>query len=134
MKIAAFCIAYCVFNIAVARADLLTTVTKPQITGQKVVIKLEIKNRFSENVQSARATLFLLDEQNKTLGRSTRWVIGGTKDSPVLATDKTVTFNFVITLDELPSYANLQTKVVFNRIVLEGGKLADPKTGFEIKN
>jgi hypothetical protein len=88
---------------------------------------MEIKNTFAEKVESARATVFLLDEKGKIIGQATRWVIGGNKQKAGLAPDTTHTFNFVIGLDKPLIGTNFTTKVNFSRIVLEGGKLADPK-------
>ena len=109
----------------VASAQLVITVSPPSIVGQKAVVPLEIKNGLGEKVTSARAVIFLLDEQGKMVGQGTRWVIGGTPDRPGLAAGATNVFNFVITSDKSFSTTNLTTKVSFSRVVLEGGKLAD---------
>jgi hypothetical protein len=108
-----------------AHAQLVVTVSSPNITGQKAVVPLEIKNGLGEKITSARAVVFLLDEQGKMVGQGTRWIIGGTPDLPGLAAGATNVFNFVITNDKPFSTTNLTTKVSFSRVVLEGGKLAD---------
>ena len=58
-----------------ARADLVVKVGEPKQTSGKAVITLEMKNTFAEKVESARAMVFLLDEQGKMVGQATRWVI-----------------------------------------------------------
>jgi hypothetical protein len=55
-------------NSVSARADLTVKVSDPKRTGDKVVIKLEMKNTFAEKIESARAVVFLLDEQGKVVG------------------------------------------------------------------
>jgi hypothetical protein len=102
-------------------AELIVKVDEPKTTGNKTVIKLTFKNTFKERVESARATVFLLDDQGKVVGQAVQWVIGGTKDNPPLAPDAAATYNFVIA----PDRPFTKTKVTLNRIVLEGGKLAD---------
>jgi|ERR1041385_58211 hypothetical protein len=103
------------------RAELIVKADEPKTTGNKTVIKLTLKNTFQERIESVRATVFLLDDQGKVAGQGVKWIIGGTKDKPPLAADATTTYNFVITSDKPFTKA----KVTLNRIVLEGGKLAD---------
>ncbi len=106
-------------------AQLAVTVSPPKIVGQKAVVKLAMKNNLSDQVESARAVVFLLDDQGKMVGQSTRWVIGGTKDRPPLAPKSETTFNFVVKSPQPLTTTNLTAKVSFSRIVLNGGKLAD---------
>ncbi len=108
-----------------ASAQLAVTVSPVKVTGQKAVVPLAMKNSFSEKVESARAVVFLLDDQGKMVGQSTKWVIGGGRDKPGLAPGGTNAFNFVIPTDKLPTTTNLTVKVSFSRVVLVGGKLAD---------
>ncbi|HWX22410.1 MAG TPA: hypothetical protein VN578_21120 [Candidatus Binatia bacterium] len=103
-----------------ARADLLVKVDAPKQVGQKVVIKLTMKNTFKEKVESARAQVFLVDDKGKVAGQAVRWVIGGKKDRPALAPDAETTFNFVVETGK----PFTTTKVLFSRVLLEGGKLA----------
>jgi hypothetical protein len=117
------------FSATIARANLVVTVNEPKTTGTKAVIRLELKNTFTEKIESARAVVFLLDDQGKVVGQMTRWVIGGTKDKPSLAPDAKTTFNFVVPTDKVFT----ETKVNFNRVVLEGGKSVDPHKGVEIQ-
>lgn len=105
-----------------ANAALTVKVDNPKSTGQKAVIKLTMKNTFSENIESARAVVFLLDGQGKVVGQMSRWVIGGTKDRPALAAHAETTFSFVVETTK----PFTTTKVNFTRVILEGGKLADP--------
>ena len=111
-----------------AQAKLLVKVDEPKTTGNKAVIKLTLKNTFKESVESARATVFLLDERGKVVGQAVQWIIGGTRDKPALAPDATTPYNFVIPTDK----PFTRTKVTFNRIILEGGKVVDAARSFEI--
>jgi hypothetical protein len=106
---------------------LVVTADSPKTTAAKTVVRLAIKNTFTEKVESARATVFLLGDKGKLLGQATRWVIGGNKEKTGLAPDATQTFNFVITTHKSLVATNITAKVNFSRIVLEGGKLADAK-------
>lgn len=109
-----------------ARAQLAVTVFPPRVIGQKAVIPLVIQNGFSDKIESARAVVFLLDEQGKAVGApTTRWIIGGSADRPGLAAGATNAFHFLIASDKPFMTTNLTAKVSFNRVVLEGGKLAD---------
>lgn len=107
------------------RAELLVIASAPKSVGKKVVVKLKLMNSFPEKIESARAVAFLLDEKSKMVGQSTKWVIGGTKANPALESGKETTFNFVLH-NEKPSATNLNWRIGFIRVVLEGGKLADP--------
>lgn len=86
---------------ALASAQLLVSVSPPQVTGDKAIVPLELKNQFNQGVASARAAVLLLDEQGKLVGQSAKWVIGSlqtaTNPKPGLAAGSTNTFNFVIT-------------------------------------
>ena len=49
----------------------------------KSVVKLELKDTFPGEIESARVVLFLRDDQGKVVGQSTKWVLGGgKKDNP----------------------------------------------------
>ena len=113
------------FAALTAQAQLAVTVSPVKVTGQKAIVPLALKNNLTENIESARAALFLLDDQGKMVGQSTKWVIGGTKDKPGLAAGATNAFHFVIASDKPFTTTNLTAKVQFNRLVLKGGKLAD---------
>jgi hypothetical protein len=76
-----------------------------------------------EKIEAARAQMFLVDDQNKTSSPGARWIIGGDKDGPPLAPGATTTYNLVVTTDKDLKVNN----VVFSKIILEGGKLADVK-------
>lgn len=108
-----------------ASAQLAVSVSPPNVAGQKAVVPLALKNGLTETVESARAVVFLLDEQGKIAGQSTRWVIGGGQDKPGLPAGATNAFHFVIATDKPFTTTNLTAKVTFSRLVLEGGKLAD---------
>jgi hypothetical protein len=108
---------------AVGTAALLVKVEPPKQTGAKAVVKITLKNTFEEKIESARATVFLNDAQGKVVAQSTKWIIGGSPDSKPLAPNTTTTYNFVIDTDKSVAAAN----VIFSRLILEGGKLADVK-------
>jgi hypothetical protein len=88
------------------------------VAGQKTVIRLTMKNTFTEKSESARAQVLLINDKGNVVGHAVRWVIGGTKDKPALAPDAEITFDFVVETDK-PFTTN---KVSFTRVILEGGK------------
>ncbi len=108
-----------------AAAQLAVTVSPVRVVGQKALVPLAMVNRFAERVESARAVVFLLDEQGKMVGQSTKWVIGGSQDKPGLAAGATNSFHFVVTSEKPFTSTNLTAKVSFSRVVLAGGRLAD---------
>jgi hypothetical protein len=112
-----------------ADAKLVVKQADPKTTSSKTLVKLTLQNTFSAKVESARATMFLIDTQDKIVGQATQWVIGGTQEKPALASNASTTFNFVIASDK----PFTKTKLIFNRIVLEGGKQVDPVKNFEIE-
>jgi hypothetical protein len=118
-----------VFWITSAQAKLIVKVEEPKGPGQKTIIELSIKNSFTQKVESARATVFLIDDNDKVVGQSAQWVIGGTKDKPGLAPKASTTYNFVIKTDK----PFTKTKVIFNRILLEGGNQVDPAKNVEME-
>jgi hypothetical protein len=125
----------CLFlGVLTTQAQLAVTVSPPKITSQKVIVELKMKNSFVGKIESARAICFLLDEQGKMVGESTKWVIGGTKNRPALEPKNETSFNFVITSSQPFTTTNLTAKVSFSRVVLVGEKLADPKADVQIQN
>jgi hypothetical protein len=106
-----------------ATAQLVVTVLPVKVVGQKAVVKLTMENNLSQKIESARAAIFLLDEQGEMVGQSSKWVIGQNKGG--LEPKQSATFNFVITSPHPFTTTNLMTRVSFNRVVLEDGKLAD---------
>lgn len=118
-----------------AHAQLAVTVFPAKVTGQKAVVPLALRNGLSENIESARAVVFLLDEQGKTVGQpTTRWVIGGAQEKSGLAAGTTNAFHFVIASDRLFTTTNLTAKVTFSRVVLEGGKSADVNKSVQVEH
>jgi hypothetical protein len=117
----------------VVNAQLAVTISPPKVTLQKAVVRLTMRNGLVEKIESARATVFLLDDQGKMLANASRWVIGGTKADPGLAPGATNVFNFVVGTAKPITSTNLNTKVTFSRIVLEGGKVADPIKSVDVK-
>lgn len=125
MKLFGYVIAWLLYAL-IAQAQLAVIVSSPKVVGQKAVVPLAMGNKFTEKIESARAVVFLLDEQGKAVGQpTTRWIIGGSADKPGLAAGATNAFHFVIASDKPFTTTNLTAKVTFSRVVLEGGKLAD---------
>jgi hypothetical protein len=108
------------------QAQLAVTVLPVKFTGQKADVLLVMTNNLADSVASARAVCFLLDDQGKMAGQTTKWVIGGTKDRPSLPPKCGATFNFVITSPHPWATTNLTAKVSLIRVVLDNGKLLDP--------
>lgn len=121
------------FGTTLVHAQLSVTVSPPKITGQKVVVPLALKNNYGEKIESARAAVFLLDDQGKMVAQSTRWVIGGSNTNG-LAAGATNAFHFVITSDKPFTTTNLAAKVSFSRVVLESGRIADVTKDVKIQN
>jgi hypothetical protein len=123
-----------VFAAAVAHAQLAVKVSPVSIIGQKAIVPLALKNNFAEKIESARAVVFLLNEQGKAIGPpTTRWVIGGRHAKPGLAAGATNAFHFVITTARPLETTNLTAKVSFIRVVLAGGKLANVRRDVQIQ-
>ena len=120
-------ILFCVtlFYVVAVQAQLVVTVSPPKVTGQKAVVLLTMENHIGESVESARAICFLLDDQGKMIGQSTKWVIG--QDKIGLAAGATNTFNFIITSPQPFITTNLTAKVSFSRVILANGQVADVK-------
>jgi hypothetical protein len=121
-KIGIFIVLICAAN---AWGQLAVTVSQPKVTGQKAVVQLAMKNELTNEIQSARAICLLLDEQGKMVGQSTKWVIGQNKKN--LKPSGEAKFNFVITSPQPLVSSNLTAKVIFSRVVLDGGKFANPQ-------
>jgi hypothetical protein len=83
-------------------------------------------------LHSARAAVFLMDDQGKVVGQATRWVIGGAKDRPALEPDKETTYHFVVPLGKATA-GTLHTRVLFNRLTLAGGQSADTTREVTVK-
>jgi hypothetical protein len=116
-----------------ASATLVVQMSAPKTIGVKTIIKLDLKNTFTENIESARAAVFLLDNQGKMVGQKVQWVIGGTKSKPGLLAGNKKEFNFVITSDKPLNPLNVQARLTFTRLILQGGNLADPKSDVQIQ-
>jgi hypothetical protein len=123
---------FALFCAAVVQAQLAVTVSPPTVIGQKAVVKLAMKNNLTDKVESARAVCFLLDDQGKMVGQSTKWVIGQNKIG--LESGATNTFNFVITSPQPFATTNLTAKVSFSRVVLSGNQVADVNKNVQIRD
>ena len=109
-----------------ASAQLAVTVSPPKIAGQKAMVELKMKNGLAEDIKSARAICFLLDENGKMVGESAKWVIGGKKNRPALEPKKESLFNIIIASPRPFTTTNLTAKVSFTRLILEDGKSVNP--------
>jgi hypothetical protein len=116
-----------------AGAALNITVSPAKMIGQKADVQLGLQNNLNENVRSARAVVFLLDDQGKVVAQGSRWIIGGFVSSPGLAAGATNTFHFVVDAAKPFTGANVTAKVTVNRVVLEGGRLADVNKDVQVK-
>jgi hypothetical protein len=119
------------FTILAAHAQLGVTVLPLKLIGQKAVVPLAMTNGLAERVESARAVVFLLDEQGRMAGQATRWVIGGSNTNG-LAAGATNAFHFVVTSEKPFATTNLTARVSFSRLVLERGKVANPVKDVQI--
>ena len=124
IRLPLLCLILIVLCPLLAKAQLAVTVMPPKVAGEKAIVELQISNNLTNKIESARAICFLLDEQGKIVGQSTKWVIGLKKT--VLESKGKTTFNFVIANPNPFETTNLTAKVSFSRLVLEGGKLGDP--------
>ena len=104
-------------------AELSISVSNVNEGSGKIVVSLKLKNTFKEQITSARASVFLLNDEGKVVGQSTKWIIGGSKEAPPLRPDASTTYKFVIRTDK----PFTKTKVSVGRLILEGGKVVDPR-------
>jgi hypothetical protein len=114
-----------VLSVLSVQAQLVVTVSPVRIVGQKAIVELAMTNHLAESVESARAVCFLLDDQSKMVGQSTKWVVGGAKGRPVLEPKQSTEFNFVITSPQPITTTNLTAKVSFSRVICGSGRQAD---------
>jgi len=108
-----------------ADAQWAVAVSPPKVVGQKAVVQLAMKNNLAAKMESARAAIFLLDNQGTMVGQASRWVIGGTKNRPVLEPGKEATYNFVVQAAKPFATTNLTVKVSFSSVTLEGNNQLD---------
>jgi hypothetical protein len=85
--------------------------------------QLELQNTYTNKIQSARAAMFLIDNQDKVIGQLTNWIIGGGKDKPSLESNSKTIYNFGIATDK----PFTKTRLIVTRILLDNGKLASLK-------
>lgn len=120
-----------VFSFCIAAwGQLAVMVSPPKATGQKTIVELTMNNELTNDVKSARAICLLLDAHGKIVGQSSKWAIG--QNHTVLETKGEAKFNFVITTPQPLVSSNLTAKVVFSRVILDGGKVVDPRKAVEI--
>lgn len=121
-----------VFCAECVQAQLAVAVSPVRITGEKAVVELAMTNNLTEPVEFARAVCFLVDDQGKMVAQATKWVIGA-NGKPALRPKIGTTFNVVITSPQRFATTKLTARVLFSRLALEGGKLANRKTDVQIQ-
>lgn len=119
-------------SVNLTNNGLAVAVSVPKIVGQKAIVQLKFQNNLADKVESARAVCFLLDEQGKIVGQSTKWIIGQNKVG--LEPKGKATFNFVIASPQPFTATNLTAKVSFGRVILAGERLVDPQKTVQIQN
>jgi hypothetical protein len=131
MRTTQFTLLLLLLGVANASAQLAVSIAPVKFAGQKAVVPLTLSNGLPQQIESARAVCFLLDEQGKMVGQSTKWIIGGSQTNglPAGATNR---FYFVITSPTGFGTTNLSTRLSFTRLVLQGGKPANPTRDISI--
>jgi hypothetical protein len=120
---------FCALCLPRAGAALVIHVHKAQAYSRTTLIKMDLQNTFTNTIESARAVVFLLDDKGKVVGQQARWILGGTKQQPGLAPDANTKFFF--TVPTRKSFTD--TRVIVSRVILEGGKLANPLKDVKIE-
>ena len=116
---------------ATVSAQPLTVKVSPLKTvGQKTLVELTMTNRGTNRIEAARAVCFVLDQNGQMVGQAAKWVIGQNKTS--LEPNGQAKFNFVITAPHPLMATNLTAKVSFSRLILQGGKQANPQNNVAI--
>ena len=108
---------------AEVKAQLVASVSPVQVVGQKAVVQLKMKNNLADKIESARAVCFILNDQGKMIGQSTKWVIGQNKTE--LKPKAETTFYFVVNNLGPSIGTNLTVNILFNSIILGSGPVAD---------
>lgn len=118
---------YCFFMLLSPSlmAQLVVEVSAPKIAGQKAIIKLTMKNELTNQIESARAAVFLTDDQGAMVGQNSRWIIGGQKNRHPLAPGSTDVFNFVVQANSPLTGTNWGVNLNFTRLAFSGGIQAD---------
>jgi hypothetical protein len=127
-----FCLVSLFMWAFVSEAQLIVTVSAVKAEGNKALVKLDFRNNLTNAVESARASLYLLNSES-VVGQATHWVIGGTKDKPSLVPGATNSFFFVVSSDKPFPRTNLIAKVNFTRVVMQDGALADVEKDVKIE-
>lgn len=96
----------------------------------KVDVMLQMKNTFGEPITSARATVFLIGDEGKVVGQTTKWVIGAAPGGPALRQSASTTYHVVFSNSKPFS----STKIIFNKIVLQSGQLGNPSQDVVIES
>ena len=118
------------------RAELVVTPSRPQVVGDTVVVTLQLRNDLEEPIEAARAVVFLQSEDGKLLDHRAQWVIGGRTGGASLEPGATKTFLFVLTRRSLRARTRidgLQSQVMFNRLVLAGGRIGSVKRDVKVE-
>jgi hypothetical protein len=118
------------FTATVLAQPLTVKVSPLKIVGQKTLVELTMTNRGTNRIEAARAVCFVLDQNGQMVGQSAKWVIGQNKTR--LEPNGEAKFNFVITAPHPLMATNLTAKVSFSRLILQGGKQANPQNNITI--
>lgn len=115
-------------------AQLGVAVAPAKVSNQKIIVPLVLTNGFAENIESARAVVFVMDDQGRMVGQRSDWIVGGTKDRTPLESGKETNYNFVVTAIRPLASTNLTTRVNVSRLLLQGGKAVDVNKDVKIQN
>jgi hypothetical protein len=120
-----------------SHAQLVAMVSPATVSGNKMIVKLALKNGMDKKIESARAVVFVSDDQGKLVAQSAKWVIGAQRstdgNSLGLASGATNVFHFILNAEKPVISTNLSTKVLFNSVILDGGRPADPRTAVRVE-
>lgn len=120
-----------IFATYIALAQPLTVKVLPlKVVGQKTLVELTMTNSGTNRIEAARAICFVLDQNGQMVGQSAKWVVGQNRTS--LEPHGQAKFNFVITAPHPLMATNLTAKVDFSRLILQGGKQANPQNNITV--
>lgn len=116
------------FTALSLHGNLEVSVTEQLSAGNKGLVKLKMKNQFSQGVKGARAWVFLMDDNGKVVGNKAQWLVGGTeenlkKDPQGLEVGEELEASMVI--DTQKPFT--KTKVTLSKLILSDGNSVDPR-------
>jgi len=115
-----------------------------ETTGNKALVKISVKNNFTQSLKAARAWVILLDDKGKIVGQKAQWLNNPKKDKKKKAGNKKRKSNKThVNLEagdtlEASVVVNIirpvaDTKLTFSRIILGDGTLADVRKSLVAK-